>query len=420
MTGGSNGTGPGGNERRGGLLLRGGRLVDARGSRQEATDLLIRNGRIETIGRDLEAPGAETLDVHGRWVVPGLMNAHAHVCLDGGPDPEAALRAENRSETVIRTAARLDATLRSGVTTIRDVGAPDGIDIELARLVDAGEIPGPRMIPSGRVVTMTGGHGWWIGLEADGSDAVRRATRENLRAGAGSIKLMATGGMMTGGRQAGQPQLTVDEMAAAVEEAHKRGVPVAAHAESRIGILNAVRAGVDSVEHGHGGDQEAIDLMLERGTALVPTILSDRRIIDHGVAAGIPDFVVEQCEALHDSLVVFLEAAIKAGVRIAAGNDGGAPLVPVGDMVGELELYVAHGMDPQAALASATTATARLFGLSDVGLVEAGHVADLLIVDEDPLASISALRSPAVVLRAGTPIGPLVMPIPAASGKGTR
>jgi imidazolonepropionase-like amidohydrolase len=418
--GGSNGTGPRGNERRGGLLLRGGHLVDARGPRPEATDLLVRNGRIETIGRDLETPGADVIEIDGRWVVPGLMNAHAHVCLDGGPDPEAALRAENRSETVIRSTARLGATLRSGVTTIRDVGAPDGIDIELARLVDAGEIPGPRVIPSGRVVTMTGGHGWWIGLEADGPDAVRRATRENLRAGAGSIKLMATGGMMTGGRQAGQPQLTVDEMAAAVEEAHKRGVPVAAHAESRIGILNAVRAGVDSVEHGHGGDQEAIDLMLERGTALVPTILSDRRIIDHGVAAGIPDFVVEQCEALHDSLVVFLQAAIKAGVRIAAGNDGGAPLVPVGDMVGELELYVAHGMDPQAALASATTVTARLFGLSDVGLLEAGHVADLLVVDADPLASISALRSPGVVLRAGAPVGPLTMPIPAAMGGRTR
>jgi imidazolonepropionase-like amidohydrolase len=425
--GGSNGTdsgdglrGPGGIESQGGLLLRGGHLVDARGPRPDATDLLIRNGRIDTIGRDLAAPGAEVVAIEGRWVVPGLMNAHAHVCLDGGPDPEAALRAENRSETVVRTAARLDATLRSGVTTIRDVGAPDGIDIELARLVDAGEIPGPRVIPSGRVVTMTGGHGWWIGLEADGPDAVRRATRENLRAGAGSIKLMATGGMMTGGRQAGQPQLTVDEMAAAVEEAHKRGVPVAAHAESRIGILNAVRAGVDSVEHGHGGDQEAIDLMLERGTALVPTILSDRRIIDHGVAAGIPDFVVEQCEALHDSLVVFLQAAIKAGVRIAAGNDGGAPLVPVGDMVGELELYVAHGMDPQAALASATTVTARLFGLSDVGLLESGHVADLLIVDADPLASISGLRSPSLVLRAGTPIGPLAMPTPAAAGGRSR
>jgi imidazolonepropionase-like amidohydrolase len=393
------------------LLLRGGRIVDGRGSREGRLDLLLRDGRIAAIGSGLDASGADVVELDGRWVTPGLMNAHAHLCLDGGPDPEGALRAENRTETVVRSAARLAATLRAGVTTIRDVGGADGIDIELARLVDAGEIPGPRVIPSGRVVTMTGGHGWWIGLQADGPDAVRRATRENLRAGAGSIKLMATGGMMTGGRQAGQPQLTVDEMAAAVEEAHKRGVPVAAHAESRIGVLNALLAGVDSVEHGHGGDQAAIDLMLERGAALVPTILSDRRIIDHGVAAGIPDFVVEQCEALHESLVVFLERAISAGVRIAAGNDGGAPLVQIGDMVGELELYVRHGMTAQAALASATMATAALFGLTEVGLVEEGHAADLLIVEHDPLVSITALRDPWAVLHGGTPVDPIGAPI---------
>jgi imidazolonepropionase-like amidohydrolase len=393
------------------LLLRGGRLLDARGPRDGRPDLLIRDGRIAAIGQDLDDPAVRQVDLGGRWVVPGLMNAHAHLCLDGGPDPEAALRQENRTETVVRSAARLAAALRCGVTTIRDVGGPDGIDIELAELVDRGVIPGPRVIPSGRVVTMTGGHGWWIGLQADGPDAVRRAARENLRAGARSIKLMATGGMMTGGRQAGQPQLTVAEMAAAVEEAHKRGVPVAAHAESRIGVLNALHAGVDSVEHGHGGDQEAIDLLLEHGAALVPTILSDRRIIDHGVAAGIPGFVVEQCDALYDSLVVFLEAAIAAGVRIAAGNDGGAPLVPIGDMVGELELYVRHGMSPQAALASATTGTAELLGLADVGLVEPGFVADLLVLDDDPLAAVAALRDPWAVLRGGRPVDPIPTPI---------
>jgi imidazolonepropionase-like amidohydrolase len=250
-----------------------------------------------------------------------------------------------------------------------------------------------------------------MGLQADGPDAVRRAARENLRAGAGSIKLMATGGMMTGGRQAGQPQLTIEEMAAAVDEAHKRGVPVAAHAESQVGVLNAIRAGVDSVEHGHGGDQEAIDLMLERGVALVPTILSDRRIIDHGIAAGIPDFVVEQCEALHGSLVVFLEAAIKAGVRVAAGNDGGAPLVPIGDMASELELYVRHGMSPLEALASATIVTADLFGLADIGLVEEGQAADLVVVDGDPIESIAALRSPAAVISRGRLVGPRPAPI---------
>lgn len=393
------------------MVLRDARVVDARGPRPGRVDILIRGGRISAIGErlDIEALGsraASAMPLDGRWVCPGLMNAHSHACLDAGPDPEVVLRGENRTQTVLRSVRRLEAALRAGVTTIRDVGGPDGIDIELAGMIANGEIVGPRMLASGRVVTMTGGHGWWMGRQADGPDAVRRATRQNLRAGAHAIKLMATGGMMTTGRQAGQPQLTVQEMTAAVEEAHKREVPVAAHAESRIGVLNAILAGVDSVEHGHGGDQEAIDLMLLHGTALVPTILSDRRIIDHGVAASIPDFVVEQCEALHQSLVTFLEAAIRAGVRIAAGNDGGAPLVPIGDMVDELELYVRHGMTPQAALASATTVTASLFRLDDVGLVEEGQLADLLVLDRDPLASIGALRDPLQVLRAGTPVRP--------------
>ncbi len=393
------------------MVLRDARVVDARGPRPGRVDILIRGGRISAIGERLDIEGlgsraASAMPLDGRWVCPGLMNAHSHACLDAGPDPEVVLRGENRTQTVLRSVRRLEAALRAGVTTIRDVGGPDGIDIELAGMIANGEIVGPRMLASGRVVTMTGGHSWWMGRQADGPDAVRRATRQNLRAGAHAIKLMATGGMMTTGRQAGQPQLTVQEMTAAVEEAHKREVPVAAHAESRIGVLNAILAGVDSVEHGHGGDQEAIDLMLLHGTALVPTILSDRRIIDHGVAAGIPDFVVEQCEALHQSLVTFLEAAIRAGVRIAAGNDGGAPLVPIGDMVDELELYVRHGMTPQAALASATTVTASLFRLDDVGLVEEGQLADLLVLDRDPLASIGALRDPLQVLRAGTPVRP--------------
>jgi imidazolonepropionase-like amidohydrolase len=374
-------------------------VVDARGVVAERADVVVRDGRIVSVG----APGAaagEILELGGRTVVPGLMNAHAHISLDGSADPDIAFRSETASQRTIRSAIRLRETLAAGVTTIRDVGGPASV-LEIAAMVASGELPGPRMLAAGQVVTITGGHGHWMGIESDGPDAARRAVRQNIKGGASAIKLMATGGMMTAGRQAGVPQLTVEEMSAAVEEAHKRGLPVGAHAESKTGVMNALHAGVDSIEHGHGGDDETIELMLRTGQSLVPTILSDRRIIDGGVGAGIPAEVVEQCAALHPQLVTFLEAVIRAGVKVAAGNDGGAPLVQNGEIVAELQLYVDHGMTPLQALASATTVTAELFRLEDVGLVEPGYVADLLVVDGDPLASVTALEAPRHVIQAG-------------------
>jgi imidazolonepropionase-like amidohydrolase len=287
------------------------------------------------------------------------------------------------------------------VTTIRDVGGPQGIDIALSRLVARGEISGPRMVTAGRVITMTGGHGNWMGVEADGPDAVRRAARGQIKAGATAIKLMATGGMMTTGQVAGAPQLTRDEMAAAVEVAHAVGLPVAAHAEGDEGARNAVLAGVDSIEHGHGMSRETVALMAERGVALVPTIQSDRAIVDAPPHAGIPEFVVEACRRLAPSLDQTLAWAIECSVTIVAGNDGGAPLVHPGDIVSELELLVAHGLSPQEALAAATVSAARLFGLPDVGLIEPRHEADLLVVRGDPLTDVGAMRDPAVVVARG-------------------
>ena len=383
------------------LLLAGVRIVDARGVRFERGDVLVRAGRIEAVAPTIAAPAALRWDLAGRTAVPGLMNAHAHVCLDAGPDPGATLAAETPAETAIRASRRLEAALHAGVTTIRDVGSPGAIAIDLSRMQARGELPGPRMLAAGRVITMTGGHGHWMGVEADGADAVRRAVRAEIKAGAAAIKLMATGGMMTSGQRAGAPQLTVEEMAAATEEAHKAGRTVAAHAESRTGVVNAVHAGVDSVEHGHGIDDEVIELMLDRGTVLVPTILSDRAIIEGGAAAGIPPYVVAKCREIAGLLEHGLERAIAAGLPIAAGNDGGAPLVTVGDMVGELDLYVRHGMTPRGALEAATTITARLFGLEDVGLIEPGFAADLLVVDGDPLGDVAALRDPGVVIADG-------------------
>jgi imidazolonepropionase-like amidohydrolase len=230
---------------------------------------------------------------------------------------------------------------------------------------------------------------------------VRRGVRGQIKAGATTIKVMATGGMMTPGQRAGAPQLTTEEMAAAVEEAHKADRIVAAHVESDDGGRNAVLAGVDSVEHGHGMTAETIALMFDRGTALDPTILSDKRIVEALPEAGIPAFVVDKCKPLHQALLDTLEIAFARGVIIAAGNDGGAPLVHIGEMADELAHYVALGMHPRDAIASATINTGRLFRLEQTGYVEAGWVADLIAVRGDPLSTVAALRDPVFVMARG-------------------
>jgi imidazolonepropionase-like amidohydrolase len=386
-----------------GLLLRGARVVDARGELYPRADILIRADRIEAIMPSIGGvENAEDVDVAGMTVVPGLMNAHTHVCLDGSADPGAVLATEDPVETAVRSARRLRETVERGVTTIRDLGGPAGIDIALSRMVDRGEIPGPRMLTAGRVITITGGHGNWMGAESDGPDAVRRSARAQIKAGASAIKLMATGGMMTTGQVAGAPQLTRDEMAAAVEVAHAVGLPVAAHAEGDEGARNAVLAGVDSIEHGHGMSRETVALMAERGVALVPTIQSDRAIIDAPPAAGIPDYVVKACVRLAPSLEQALALAIEAGVTIVAGNDGGAPLVHPGDIVSELELLVGRGLSARDALAAATVNAAKLFRRPDLGQVEPGQIADLLVVRGDPLADVGVLRNPLIVIARGS------------------
>jgi imidazolonepropionase-like amidohydrolase len=388
-------------------ILRGARIVDGRGLQHDRADLLVDGDRITDIvpgGLSVDAPGlagARVIDLSGLTLLPGLMNAHAHITLDGSADPDATLRSETPAETAIRGARRLEETLRMGVTTIRDVGGVHGIAIALAAMVERGEIPGPRMLAAGNVITMTGGHGHWMGVECDGPDAVRRGVRGQIKAGATTIKVMATGGMMTPGQRAGAPQLTTEEMAAAVEEAHKADRIVAAHVESDDGGRNAVLAGVDSVEHGHGMTADTIALMLDRGTALDPTILSDKRIVEAPPEAGIPAFVVEKCRPLHQALLDTLEIAFARGVTIAAGNDGGAPLVHIGEMADELAYYVALGMHPRDAIASATITTGRLFRLEQTGYVETGWVADLIAVRGDPLSTVAALRDPVFVMSRG-------------------
>lgn len=383
------------------LILADARIVDARGVVADRADVYIEGSDISLIDNRERPGGATVIDSSGKTVCPGLMNAHVHICFDGSVDPEPAFQREGDVDMALHALPRLVETLSRGVTTVRDLGGKEEVTLSLARAIETGQLAGPRIVAAGRVITMTGGHGHWMGIEIDGADEARKATRRLIKAGARVIKVMATAGMMTTGQQAGAPQLTVEEMRTCVEEANKAGVPVAAHVESWQGASNAIDAGVDSIEHGHGLDSELLERMREEGISLVPTIACDRAITRLGLAAGVPPFIVDDCARLAPSLEVALRRAIELGVTIAAGNDGGAPLTHPGDIVDELDVYVEMGMTPLAALASATTATAALFGLSEVGLVEPGYRADLLVVDGNPIESVSVLRNPDVVIAGG-------------------
>jgi imidazolonepropionase-like amidohydrolase len=349
------------------------------------------------------AGDADVIDLGGRTLMPGLINAHIHLLMnDQQGDSFEHLRRTPLAAVALEGVARARRMLEAGITTARDLGGYEYIELPLRDAFARGDFPGPRLLCAGKIVTMTGGHGWPIGREADGPDEVRKAVREQLRAGADVIKLMATGGVLTPGVEPGATQLEEAELRAGIEEAHKAGRRTASHAQGTAGVKNALRAGVDTIEHGIFLDDEAIALMVERGVVFVPTLAAPWQIVQAGEARGVPAYAVEKSRRVMDAHFRSFAAAHAAGVIIAAGNDGGTPFNPAEDLVTELRLMVEHGMTPAAALATAGSGSARALGLDDqIGVIAPGKQADLLVLDGDPLADITALARPWLVLKAG-------------------
>lgn len=342
------------------------------------------------------------MDLGGRTVIPGLRNCHTHLCLDGSPDPDAALETRSLTENVLVAAKHAESTLRAGVTTVRDLGGWEYVDLGLKKAISDGLIPGPRMLVSGKVLCMTGGQAHFMGVEVDGPVEARKGARAQLKAGADIIKVMATGGVMTPGVEPGSAQLTCEEMRAAIEEAEKACKLTAAHAQGTAGIKNALRAGVGSIEHGFYLDAEAIDMMLERGVFFVPTLAALHHAIEAGTEAGIPAYVVEKAKRVSDAHLGSFRRAVEAGVRIGAGNDGGTPFNLANNLAGELGCMVNAGMSPADAMDTAHGAAAELLGLADqIGTVEPGKLADLVVLEGDPLADISAVHNVYLVIKGG-------------------
>ncbi|MDZ7727068.1 MAG: amidohydrolase family protein [Dehalococcoidia bacterium] len=375
-------------------------------------DVVCDGGRIVAVGGDATAPdGAYVIECDGRFVLPGLIDCHVHLASSGEPGALTQSMAEPAHLRSLRAARHAEATLQAGFTTVRDLGAPEHLNIHLALAVEQGLVAGPRIRAAGMGVTMTGGHGHgFIAREADGPDEVRKAVREQLRAGATAIKLFATGGVMTPGVDPRSASLGEDELAAAVDEAHKAFRVAAAHAQGTEGIRNAVLAGVDSIEHGVWLDDEIIALMVERGTYLVPTLTAPHHIAHGGEAAGIPGYMVDKAWQVLEDHIASFRAAVNAGVPVAMGTDQGTPLSYPGENAQEIIRMAENGLEPVDALLAATAWASELLQMEErVGRLREGLLADIIVCDSDPLADLAVLTEPgqpAVVIKEGALVRP--------------
>ncbi len=359
-------------------------------------DLTIEDGRIAEI-RDASGE----FDLEAACVTPGLVNAHAHLEANGEPDTMAAVLATTPTQRMLRAAENAAKALAAGVTTLRDLGASERLAIDLRDAIGAGRVPGPRISAAGNVLCMTGGHGWFIGRAVDGPWDARKAVREQRWYGADCIKLIATGGVLTKGAVPGIAQLSEEEMQAACLEAHHHGMRVAAHAIGTDGINNALRAGVDSIEHGHMLDDDSIALFKSRGAYLVPTLTAPTCILEHAGDGSQPDFVVRKAREVNAHMVESIKRAFEMGVKIAGGSDAGTPYNYHENYAYEVELmHRLLGMTPQAALHAATAVAAELIGLHR-GVLEPGEPADLLLLDRDAGEDVRALARPRAVIKAG-------------------
>ena len=379
-------------------------------------NILVEGEFIQSINPTSVPENVEVIDLTGRILMPGLMDMHVHLDLDFVANYEYLLVTESGSKQTLRAAKNARKTLLSGFTTVRNIGQThptiELIDVALSEAEKNGWIEAPRIIPCGHMIGITGGHadlamiaGYADGIldsepeygVADGKDEVLRAVRHQIKYGAKGIKIMATAGVLSLEESLGAQQLTDEEMKTIVDEAKRHHITVGAHAHGTEGIIAAVNAGVTSIEHGSILDDEAIQLMIEKGTYLVPTTgLFD--VIPKGYDKMNPQ-LVKKAKFIIPIAVKSHEKAVKAGVKIALGTD--APLIPHGMNAKELSAMVARGMKPLEAIKSATIIPAEMLNLKDRGEIKQGLLADIIAIETNPLENIASLENVVFVMKGG-------------------
>jgi len=389
-------------------IIRDVRILDATGRPPiQRGWIAIKEGLIVEV--DEGTPGEtgsdiQMIDGSGLTALPGLIDSHAHVSGFHRGGRDRVLDAFATAADTLDVISGLKRVLREGVTTLRDCGYPHHGIFAVRDSVVAGRIEGPRLMLSGRAICATGGHGASISVEVSGVDEARRSVRVEAKAGADWIKLMLTGGTATPGEAVTDVQLTLDEARAAVEEAHRRGRHVSAHCSNLPGTMLALDAGVDSIEHGIAIDAGAARRMADQGVWLAPSLLCTQVEGTAGPESGIPDYVRRKGAEIFRQQQASFQQALTAGVRIAAATDAEVSYLPLGveTLARELGLMAELGMSPQTAIESATRGGAELLGLDpSIGTLQAGRTADILLVTGDPLADLTALSHPRLVIQAG-------------------
>jgi imidazolonepropionase-like amidohydrolase len=392
------------------VVVHAGHLLDVKTGKTLANQTIVIQGdKIVSVGSDNAAPaGAPVIDLSNATVLPGLIDAHTHITFTtnfgysrlGISIPREALNGARNARV----------TLDAGFTTIRNVGADGFTDVALRDAINAGDVPGPRMLVSGPALSITGGHcddnmlpfEWHVQNEgvADGVEAVQHKTREIIKYGADLIKICATGGVLSHGDNPQASQFTLEEMKAIVADAHRLGRKVAAHAHGAEGIRWASEAGVDSIEHGSYIDDAAIAIMKKNGTYLVPTLYLMDWFFENAEKIGTPTELIAKGREVMPAARKNVARAFAAGVKVGFGTD--AAVYPHGLNAHEFAVMVKLGLTPLQAIQAATVNDADLLGWSDkVGTIEPGKWADLVAVDGDPLADVTTLERVKFVMKGG-------------------